>query len=53
MVVPDVEKASERFEQLGVKFIKKPNDGNYLQIYIEFVEFICHLLHKIFVLSIK
>ena len=25
--VPDVYKASERFERLGVKFIKKPDDG--------------------------
>jgi len=25
--VPDVTKACERFEQLGVKFIKKPEDG--------------------------
>ena len=25
--VPDVYKASERFEQLGVEFIKKPNEG--------------------------
>ncbi|XP_014661998.1 PREDICTED: lactoylglutathione lyase-like [Priapulus caudatus] len=25
--VPDVEKACERFEKLGVKFVKKPNDG--------------------------
>ena len=27
--VPDVDKACERFEKLGVKFIKKPNDGDY------------------------
>lgn len=27
IVVPDVEKACERFESLGVNFIKKPNDG--------------------------
>lgn len=27
MVVPDVDKACERFEQLGVEFVKKPNDG--------------------------
>lgn len=26
-MVPDVEKACERFEQLGVNFVKKPNDG--------------------------
>lgn len=27
IVVPDVEKACERFEKLGVQFVKKPNDG--------------------------
>ncbi|CAD5112523.1 DgyrCDS1735 [Dimorphilus gyrociliatus] len=27
IVVPDVETASERFEKLGVEFVKKPNDG--------------------------
>ncbi|XP_015599479.1 lactoylglutathione lyase isoform X2 [Cephus cinctus] len=27
IVVPDVNKACERFEQLGVEFVKKPNDG--------------------------
>ncbi|XP_021378480.1 lactoylglutathione lyase-like [Mizuhopecten yessoensis] len=27
MVVPDVDAACKRFEELGVKFIKKPNDG--------------------------
>ncbi|XP_064617745.1 lactoylglutathione lyase-like [Liolophura sinensis] len=27
IVVPDVDKACERFEKLGVEFIKKPNDG--------------------------
>jgi lactoylglutathione lyase len=25
--VPDVEAACERFEKLGVDFVKKPNDG--------------------------
>ncbi|KAK3749453.1 hypothetical protein QZH41_003491 [Actinostola sp. cb2023] len=25
--VPDVDKACERFEKLGVEFVKKPNDG--------------------------
>jgi len=25
--VPDVEKTCERFEKLGVTFVKKPNDG--------------------------
>ena len=29
--VPDVDKACERFEKLGVKFVKKPNDGKNLQ----------------------
>ncbi|KAL5009177.1 hypothetical protein ScPMuIL_014758 [Solemya velum] len=27
VVVPDVYKACERFEKLGVEFVKKPNDG--------------------------
>ena len=27
IVVPDVQKACERFEQLGVNFIKKPDAG--------------------------
>uniref|UniRef100_T1JA41 lactoylglutathione lyase n=1 Tax=Strigamia maritima TaxID=126957 RepID=T1JA41_STRMM len=27
IMVPDVDKACERFEELGVKFVKKPNDG--------------------------
>ncbi|XP_031561067.1 lactoylglutathione lyase-like [Actinia tenebrosa] len=27
VVVPDVDKACERFDQLGVQFVKKPNDG--------------------------
>ena len=26
-MVPDVETACTRFEQLGVEFVKKPNDG--------------------------
>lgn len=26
-MVPDVYKACERFEKLGVKFVKKPDDG--------------------------
>ena len=29
--MPDVDKACERFEKLGVKFVKKPNDGKNLQ----------------------
>ncbi len=28
ITVPDVEAACERFEQLGVEFVKKPNDGS-------------------------
>ena len=27
IAVPDVYKASERFEKLGVNFVKKPDDG--------------------------
>ena len=27
IMVPDVDKACERFESLGAKFVKKPNDG--------------------------
>jgi len=27
LAVPDVDKACERFEKLGVKFVKKPNEG--------------------------
>lgn len=27
VTVDDVHKACERFEQLGVEFVKKPNDG--------------------------
>jgi len=27
ILVPDVDKACERFEQLGVEFVKKPSDG--------------------------
>ena len=26
-MVPDVDKACQRFEQQGVEFVKKPNDG--------------------------
>ena len=28
-MVPDVDKACDKFEKQGVKFIKKPNDGIY------------------------
>ena len=27
IMVPDVDKACQRFEQQGVEFVKKPNDG--------------------------
>ena len=27
--MPDVEKSCERFEKLGVTFVKKPNDGEF------------------------
>ena len=30
LAVPDVYKACERFETLGVNFIKKPDDGKQL-----------------------
>lgn len=28
ITVPDVDKACSRFEELGVEFVKKPNDGD-------------------------
>jgi len=31
--VPDVDKACERFEKLGVTFVKKPNDGEVVLHY--------------------
>ena len=34
IAVPDVDKACERFEQLGVKFVKKPNDGKMGFVFI-------------------
>ena len=35
-VVPDVDKACERFEKMEVKFVKKPNNGNhdFLEIFL-------------------
>lgn len=30
IAVPDVSKACKRFEELGVKFVKKPDDGKSL-----------------------
>lgn len=30
ITVDDTFKACERFERLGVEFVKKPNDGNFL-----------------------
>ena len=32
VVVPNVDIACERFEKLGVQFIKKPSDGEYSQV---------------------
>lgn len=29
ITVDDTNKACERFERLGVEFVKKPDDGNY------------------------
>lgn len=34
IVVPDVDKACERFESLGVEFVKKPNDGKYYPLFL-------------------
>lgn len=31
IAVPDVNTACKRFEELGVKFIKKPDDGKSLE----------------------
>lgn len=36
IVVPDVDKACERFESLGVEFVKKPNDGMYYCFYSKY-----------------
>lgn len=33
MMVPDVDAACKRFEDLGVEFIKKPSDGSVLYCY--------------------
>ena len=30
--VPDVDAACKRFEELNVEFIKKPNQGGYIQL---------------------
>lgn len=35
VMVPDVDKACERFESLGVKFVKKPNDGKFFSFLIK------------------
>ena len=37
--VPDVEKTCDRFEKLGVTFVKKPNDGEFV-------------LHTVFIFSL-
>ena len=37
IVVPDVDKACERFETLGVEFVKRPNDGTYMYQWISIV----------------
>ena len=31
-MVPDVEAACKRFEDLGVEFVKKPADGNIISL---------------------
>ena len=43
--VPDVGKACERFEKLGVKFIKKPDDGELDVIFILYICFISQCLN--------
>jgi lactoylglutathione lyase len=32
ITVPDVYKACDRFEQLGIRFVKRPDDGNHLKL---------------------
>lgn len=34
IAVPDVYSACKRFEELGVKFVKKPDDGEYLLVFL-------------------
>lgn len=36
-MVPDVDAACERFEKLGVEFVKKPTDGNICRIFAKFL----------------
>ena len=38
IAVPDVYKASERFEKLGVNFVKKPDDGTCMMRLIKRVQ---------------
>jgi len=37
ITVPDVEQACARFEQLGVQFVKKPNDGKFDSVLVNFI----------------
>lgn len=37
ITVDDTYKACERFERLGVEFVKKPDDGNFLGMKIKSV----------------
>ena len=37
ITVDDVYKACDRFEKLGVPFVKKPNDGNFTCLDFNFV----------------
>lgn len=34
-MVPDVDAACERFSNLGVEFVKKPNDGNLFKNFLQ------------------
>lgn len=35
IAVPDVHGACKRFEELGVKFVKKPNDGESVTCFLQ------------------
>lgn len=40
ITVPDVYKACERFEALGVNFVKKPDEGKMLIVFTDNIYFI-------------
>ncbi len=43
-MVPDVEKACERFESMGVQFAKKPNEG-MLHVFHKYSNINCYSRH--------